>query len=75
MLIRIGAAITTTYRITQSDAEGRTYFRGFEGLNRVVDAHRLEPVIDRVFAFDEARSAYEYLASGKHLGKVVIALP
>jgi NADPH:quinone reductase-like Zn-dependent oxidoreductase len=46
----------------------------FEGLNRVVDAHRLEPVIDRVFAFEEARAAYEYLASGKHLGKVVLQL-
>jgi len=29
-------------------------------------------VIDRVFDFAKARAAYEYLASGKHFGKVVI---
>lgn len=41
-------------------------------LARVVDSTRLEPVIDRVFAFDEARAAYAHLASGQHLGKVVV---
>lgn len=44
----------------------------FEGLNRALEAHQIRPVIDRVFAFDEARAAYEHLASGKHFGKVVI---
>ena len=34
--------------------------------------NRLEPVIDRVFDFDEARAAYEHLESGAHFGKVVI---
>jgi NADPH:quinone reductase-like Zn-dependent oxidoreductase len=29
-------------------------------------------VIDRVFPFDEARAAYEYLASPQHVGKIVI---
>ena len=42
--------------------------RMFEALNRV----RIEPIVDRVFAFDEARAAYEHLASGKHFGKVVV---
>jgi NADPH:quinone reductase-like Zn-dependent oxidoreductase len=46
----------------------------FEALNRVMAAHRIEPVIDRTFAFDETRAACEYLASGKHVGKVVIRL-
>lgn len=32
----------------------------------------LRPVIDRVFAFEDARAAYAYLDSGAHLGKVVI---
>ena len=35
-------------------------------------ANRLEPVIDRVFGFDEAPAAYRYLESGAHFGKVVI---
>ncbi|KAJ9650609.1 hypothetical protein H2198_010081 [Neophaeococcomyces mojaviensis] len=32
----------------------------------------LKPVVDRVFEFDEAKEALQYLESGKHFGKVVI---
>jgi NADPH-dependent curcumin reductase CurA len=31
-------------------------------------------VIDRVFAMEQAREAWEYLKSGAHFGKVVIRL-
>ncbi|MES3028780.1 MAG: NAD(P)-dependent alcohol dehydrogenase [Pseudomonadota bacterium] len=41
-------------------------------LNRAVGASGLKPVIDRVFAFEEAREAFAHLESGTHLGKVVI---
>ena len=44
----------------------------FEAMNRAIELARLEPVIDSVFEFEEARAAYEHLASGKHFGKVVI---
>ncbi|HEX3758432.1 MAG TPA: NAD(P)-dependent alcohol dehydrogenase [Kofleriaceae bacterium] len=44
----------------------------FEGLIRALEARQIDPVIDRTFAFSEARAAYEYLASGQHFGKVVI---
>ena len=44
----------------------------FEDLVRALERSRLEPVIDQVFPFAEARAAYEHLASGKHFGKVVI---
>jgi NADPH:quinone reductase-like Zn-dependent oxidoreductase len=44
----------------------------FEALVRTVDQHRLVPQVDRVFGFDEARAAYEYLGSAQHFGKVVI---
>lgn len=37
-----------------------------------LSAHHIRPVIDRVFAFDEAREAYAHLKSGAHFGKVVI---
>lgn len=33
---------------------------------------QLRPVVDRVFAFGQAREAYEYLQSGRHFGKVVV---
>ncbi|MPZ43983.1 MAG: zinc-binding dehydrogenase [Betaproteobacteria bacterium] len=44
----------------------------FEDMNRAIEVAKLEPVIDRVFDFTEARAAYEYLESAKHFGKVVI---
>lgn len=47
----------------------------FEAMNRALEATRLEPVIDRVFDFAEARAAYEFLASGRQFGKVVISVP
>ncbi|GAA3315102.1 NAD(P)-dependent alcohol dehydrogenase [Nonomuraea dietziae] len=46
----------------------------FLAMNRAIEDHRLRPVIDRVFAFDETSDAYRYYASGKALGKVVIRL-
>lgn len=44
----------------------------FERLVRVLDHSTIDPVIDRVFPFEDARAAYEHLASGRHFGKVVI---
>lgn len=44
----------------------------FEQMNRGIEANKVKPVIDRTFAFDEARQAIEYLASGAHFGKIVI---
>ena len=47
----------------------------FHSLLRAVEATRLEPIIDRTFPFEEARAAYDHLASGKHFGKVVVTGP
>ena len=44
----------------------------FEGMNRAITAHRLVPVVDRVFAFDQAREAFAKIESGSHFGKIVI---
>ena len=44
----------------------------FEALLHAMEASRIAPVVDRVFGFEEARAAYEYLASGQHFGKVVV---
>ena len=46
----------------------------FEDLNRVVSVAGIHPVVDRTFGFDRVREAYEHLASGNHLGKVVIRI-
>jgi NADPH:quinone reductase-like Zn-dependent oxidoreductase len=45
----------------------------FEAMNRAIAVHRLAPVVDRVFPFDEARLAYEHFEAKRHVGKVVIA--
>jgi NADPH:quinone reductase-like Zn-dependent oxidoreductase len=47
---------------------------GFENMNRAIALHRIRPVIDRVFPFDRAREAFEYMASGSHFGKVCIEI-
>jgi NADPH:quinone reductase-like Zn-dependent oxidoreductase len=47
----------------------------FEAMNRAMEVGKLAPVVDRVFDFSEVRAAYEFLASGKHFGKVVIRIP
>ncbi|HVZ10525.1 zinc-dependent alcohol dehydrogenase family protein [Rhodopila sp.] len=46
----------------------------FEAMNRAISAHRIEPVIDRVFPFAAAAEAYRHLKSQTHLGKVVIRI-
>jgi len=46
----------------------------FVAMNAFITEHRLRPVIDRVFTLEDAAAAYEHMASGNHLGKIVIAL-
>jgi NADPH:quinone reductase-like Zn-dependent oxidoreductase len=46
----------------------------FEAMNRALTTTALQPVIDRVFPFDETKAAYAHQISGAHFGKVVISL-
>jgi NADPH:quinone reductase-like Zn-dependent oxidoreductase len=46
----------------------------FEAMNRAIALHKLKPVVDRVFGFEEAVEAYRYMESGAHFGKVAIRL-
>ena len=41
-------------------------------MNRLISVNKLRPVVAEVFAFEQAKEAYEALASQKHVGKVVI---
>lgn len=47
----------------------------FRSLCRVVDYHRIKPVVGKVFAFDNAPSAYDALETGKVFGKVCVSCP
>jgi NADPH:quinone reductase-like Zn-dependent oxidoreductase len=44
----------------------------FEELVHFMEKHRIRPFISRAFTFEDARAAYDYLARGGSLGKVVI---
>ncbi|MEB8337502.1 zinc-dependent alcohol dehydrogenase family protein [Streptomyces endophyticus] len=45
----------------------------FELMNRDIARYRLQPVIERVFPFEEAPEAFAYVEKGDHIGKVVIS--
>lgn len=46
----------------------------FKDMMRLIAANpkETEPVVDRVFQFDDVQGAYAYMESQKHLGKIVI---
>ncbi|KAF5379438.1 hypothetical protein D9615_006514 [Tricholomella constricta] len=46
----------------------------FGDMNRLISANpdATRPLVDKVFPFEEAKQAYDYLASQRHVGKVVI---
>lgn len=46
----------------------------FEAMNRAILAHRTRPVIDQVFAFQDAVEAYRHFRDGNPFGKVVVEL-
>jgi NADPH:quinone reductase-like Zn-dependent oxidoreductase len=48
--------------------------RSFEEMNRAIETYDIKPVIDKIFEFKKAKKAYEYLATGENIGKVVIKL-
>ena len=44
----------------------------FEEMLRFYEAKQIRPVVDKVFPYDEAKEAFQYLYGGGHFGKVVI---
>ena len=45
-----------------------------QDFHTALETNEIHPVIDREFAFDQAKEAYEYLQSGQHQGKIVIRI-
>jgi NADPH:quinone reductase-like Zn-dependent oxidoreductase len=46
----------------------------FDRFVAALDRTGIQPVVDRVFGFDDARAAWDHLASAQHLGKVVVSV-
>ena len=72
MTARLGMVVTRQIRLQGITCGSRD---GFEAMNRAISQHRLEPQIDRVFAFAELHAALDYLASGAQFGKICIKFP
>ena len=43
-------------------------------IGTLLDAGHIHPVVDKVFAFDQAKQALEYLSQGRSKGKVVVRM-
>jgi NADPH:quinone reductase-like Zn-dependent oxidoreductase len=46
----------------------------FSEMNTAIALHRLHPVVDRTFGFDEVGEAFSFMESGGHFGKICIGL-
>jgi len=46
----------------------------FEAMNAFISEHQIRPQIDRVFEFDRAQDAFDYMQGGSFVGKIVIRL-
>jgi NADPH:quinone reductase-like Zn-dependent oxidoreductase len=69
MATSLGLVITRQVRLQGVTVGHRD---GFEAMLRAMEQHRIKPVVDRVFAFDELKEAMAYLKSGAQFGKVCI---
>jgi NADPH:quinone reductase-like Zn-dependent oxidoreductase len=64
-LLGMGARVTGIYVGSRMD---------FEAMNRFMTEHKIRPLVDRVFPFEEAPQAFELMDNGSYLGKIVIKL-
>jgi NADPH:quinone reductase-like Zn-dependent oxidoreductase len=62
-VFRAGAHLTAVYVGSRAD---------FEAMNAFIAQHEIHPVIDRVFEFDQAPAAFELMAHGDYMGKIVV---
>ena len=69
MTASLGSIITRQVRLQGVTVGHRD---GFEAMLRAMALHRVQPVIDRTFAFGELKEAMAYLKSGAQFGKVCI---
>lgn len=46
----------------------------FEAMNRAIDLAKLKPVVDKTFAFTEAREALKTMESAAHFGKICMQI-
>ncbi|HLF23898.1 MAG TPA: NAD(P)-dependent alcohol dehydrogenase [Burkholderiales bacterium] len=65
----IPAVMSTNARLQGVSVGSREMF---EAMTRAIERQRIEPVIDKVFPWQEARAALETMQRGEHFGKIVL---
>ena len=48
--------------------------RMFENMNRAIKVHKMRPIIDEIYAFEDAPQAYHDMRAAQHFGKLVITV-
>jgi NADPH:quinone reductase-like Zn-dependent oxidoreductase len=69
MGVSLGLIVTRKVRLQGITVGHRD---SFEAMVRAIAQHRVKPVIDRVFTFEDLKKAMEYMRQGKHFGKICI---
>ena len=65
----IPAVMSTNARLQGVSVGSREMF---EAMTRAIEHRRIEPVIDKVFPWHDARAALEAMQRGEHFGKIVL---
>ena len=48
--------------------------RMFENMNRAIKVHKMRPIIDEIYAFEDEPQAYHDMRAAQHFGKLVITV-
>jgi NADPH:quinone reductase-like Zn-dependent oxidoreductase len=67
--VPLGPVVTRHIRLQAITVGNRD---DFTIMTAAMELHKLGPVIDRIFAFEELRGAFDYLSGGRHFGKICI---
>ena len=72
-----GASLRTSDLLFRSASVSGIYVGSravFEAMNALIEKHQIRPLIGKVFSFDEAPAAYEFMQRGNYMGKIVIRM-
>ena len=72
-----GASIRTTDLLIRSASASGIYVgsrEDFIAMNALIEKHKIRPLIDKVFSFEDAPAAYDYMQNSSFMGKIVISM-
>lgn len=67
--LQMGAMIASGARLQGVSVGSRAMF---EAMCRAIDAHRISPVVDKIYDFTDAKDALEAMRANAHFGKIVL---